>query len=122
MFYSKSTNGFYTKEIHGDNIPSDAVEITVEEHQNLIAGQSSGKIISSDNDGKPVLVDPPLPTKEELYQSNLDSRLSAYKTESDPLKLEAEYDALINNTEPDYSAWITKVQEIKARYPLSEGE
>lgn len=67
------------------------------------------------------LANPP-PTKEELYQSNLDSQLSAYKTESDPLKLEAEYDALINNTEPDYSVWIAKVQEIKARYPLSEGE
>ena len=30
MFYSKSTGGFYATEIHGKNIPDDAVEITIE--------------------------------------------------------------------------------------------
>lgn len=58
-------------------------------------------------------VEPPL-TLEQL----LSLRSAAYKAESDPLKLEAEYDALINNSAPDYSLWIAKVQEIKARYPL----
>ena len=32
MFYSKSTGGFYDAEIHGNNIPSDAVEITKEKY------------------------------------------------------------------------------------------
>jgi len=26
MFYSKSTGGFYSREIHGDNMPADAVD------------------------------------------------------------------------------------------------
>lgn len=66
MYYSKSTNGFYTREIHGDNIPEDAVEITTEEHAALLEGQSQGKLIQADANGRPVLVDPPPPTEAEL--------------------------------------------------------
>ena len=66
MFYAKSTNGFYDEAIHGDNIPADAVEITGEEHQALLEGQSQGKIISADKSGKPVLKDPPPPTPEQI--------------------------------------------------------
>lgn len=61
MYYSKSTGGFYLQEIHGDNIPADAVEITQDQHQALIDGQSAGKVITADNAGFPVLQDPPPP-------------------------------------------------------------
>ena len=66
MFYSPTTGGFYTREIHGDNIPADAVEITVEEHQALIEGQSMGKVIVADENGRPILQDPPPPTPEQI--------------------------------------------------------
>lgn len=66
MFYAKSTGGFYDTAIHGDAIPSDAVEITVEEHTTLLDGQSSGKRIVAAADGRPVLADPPAPTFDEL--------------------------------------------------------
>lgn len=45
-------------------------------------------------------------------------RRAAYAAESDPLKNEAEYDALLHGTEPDYTAWLAAVEAIKARYPL----
>ena len=61
MFYAKSTGGFYLTEVHGDNIPADAVEITAEQHQALIEGQSAGKVIAPDDKGFPVLQDPPPP-------------------------------------------------------------
>jgi hypothetical protein len=64
MFYSKSTGGFYDSEIHGNAIPSDAVEITSEQHAVLLSGQSAGKVITADRNGFPVLTDPaptPLP-------------------------------------------------------------
>jgi hypothetical protein len=80
MFYSKSTGGFYTREIHGDNIPADAVEITVEEHQALIEGQSQGKHIVANENGYPVLVDPPAPTPEQLAtqaRATRDAKLTA---------------------------------------------
>lgn len=80
MFYSKSTGGFYTEEIHGENIPQDAVNITAQEHASLLQGQSEGKIIASDVKGRPVLVDRPAPTKEQVikqYESALDAHLNA---------------------------------------------
>jgi len=61
MFYSKSTGGFYSSEIHGSNIPLDAVEITIEQHFELLQGQSNGKVISADINGNPVLTDAPVP-------------------------------------------------------------
>lgn len=51
-------------------------------------------------------------------ESALASRRAAYLSESDPLRLEADYDALSKGLEPDYSAWLASVAAIKARYPL----
>ncbi|HHQ4280217.1 TPA: hypothetical protein ACSQK5_006097, partial [Pseudomonas aeruginosa] len=48
------------------------------------------------------------------------ARANAYRLESDPLKTEAEFDAIKAGTEPDYRTWVAKVEEIKARYPLPE--
>ncbi len=66
MLYSKSTGGFYDRAIHGDNIPEDAVDITSEQHAALLEGQSQGKIISADENGYPILIDPPPPTTEKI--------------------------------------------------------
>lgn len=72
MFYSAEKNGFYAPEIHGDNIPADAVEITVEEHQILLEGQSQGKLIQTDVNGRPTLVDPPPPTTDQIIAQYTD--------------------------------------------------
>ncbi|WP_315383483.1 tail fiber assembly protein [Microvirgula aerodenitrificans] len=66
MFYSKSTGGFYDVEIHGDAIPADAVEITIDEHTALLAGQSTGQRIEADEHGRPVLRDTPAPDDNAL--------------------------------------------------------
>lgn len=81
MFYSKSTGGFYSREIHGDTIPADAVEITGAEHVALIEGQSHGKRILADASGRPVLQEqsPPQPPSREQIEAQ---RLRAY---ADPL-------------------------------------
>ncbi|MDX9673130.1 MULTISPECIES: phage tail protein [unclassified Pseudomonas] len=65
MLYSKSTGFFYVPAIHKD-IPSDAVEISQEYYVELLDGQSSGKIIVGNDEGYPVLVDPPPPPAAEL--------------------------------------------------------
>jgi hypothetical protein len=117
MLYSKSTGGFYTSEIHGDNMPADVVEITTEHHAALLDGQSNGKLIAFNEAGYPFLTDPPPPAPDTLEQV-LAKRQAAYVAESDPLKNEAEYDAIIAGTEPDYTAWLAKCAEIKARLPL----
>lgn len=66
MFYSKQACGFYDTAIHGYNIPPDAVEITEAEHAALLEGQSQGKQITADENGHPILVDPPAPTPEQI--------------------------------------------------------
>ena len=66
IFYSAQSGGFFAPEIHGDNIPADAVEITREHHAALLEGQSLGKRIVADADGYPILQDPPPPTPEQI--------------------------------------------------------
>lgn len=66
MFYSKDTGGFYDAAIHGNKIPSDAVEITADQHAALIDGQSNGQSIEADENGRPVLVSPPAQSRNEL--------------------------------------------------------
>jgi len=82
MKFSPSTKGFYLEAIHGDNIPSDAVEITNEEHAALLAGQSAGKIITAGPDGVPYLADPApvvLTQEQEIakYEAALDAHLDS---------------------------------------------
>ncbi|MDK2347561.1 MULTISPECIES: hypothetical protein [Pseudomonas aeruginosa group] len=55
---------------------------------------------------------------DDLFAEAIKKRQDAYRLESDPLRLEAEYDALKAGSEPDYRAWVAKIDEIKARYPL----
>lgn len=81
MLYSKTENGFYTRDIHGDNIPEDVVEITAEQHAELLEGQSQGKLIQADAKGRPVLVDPPPPTAEQIiaqYDAAVQQRLDDF--------------------------------------------
>ena len=57
-YYSASTGGFYASEIHGDNIPKDAKEITQEKHKEILQSQSTGKQIIADKNGYPIAIDP----------------------------------------------------------------
>lgn len=59
----------------------------------------------------------PVKTAEQLLEECLLYRSAAYKNESDPLKIEAEYNAISSGKSPDYTLWIAKVEEIKQRYP-----
>lgn len=76
-------------------------------HQLLIDGQF-GEIA-------PYVEPEPVPLTLEQVQ---ELRRAAYAAESDPLRNEADYDALVAGTEPDYTAWMSAVAAIKDRYPL----
>jgi hypothetical protein len=62
MLYSASTGGFYSKEIHGDAVPADAVEISALHHHNLLDAQARGATIAANDNGLPIAVFPPAPT------------------------------------------------------------
>jgi len=65
MFSSQQTRGFYDPAIHSA-MPPDAVEISAKYHAELMAGQSDGMLIEWGSDGLPVLIEPQLPSHDEL--------------------------------------------------------
>lgn len=66
MLFSAQTGGFYLPELHGDTVPTDAVEITDEEHAALLAAQAVGQVITAGADGKPVAQARPALTGADL--------------------------------------------------------
>lgn len=58
--------GFYDDEWHSDSIPNDAIAITDEQHQALLAGQASGKRMKVSADSAHALVDPLPPSDDEI--------------------------------------------------------
>lgn len=52
--------------------------------------------------------------KEPINEVNLRLRKQAYKSESDPLFIESQYD----KTDESEKAWRDKVEDIKNRYPI----
>lgn len=75
-YYSAERRGFFTEEIHGDNLPADAVEITTDEWRALIHEQSAnGKQIVPGKDGKPIAVDQVVTPemKRQLIEAQIDA-------------------------------------------------
>lgn len=74
LYYSNTTHGFYHSQIHNsENIPSDAIEITEDEHTALFDGQSKGLTITRPDptgNGKPILVDS-RPTATTVFTQNM---------------------------------------------------
>lgn len=111
MYFSPSTGGFYTPEIHGENMPRDVVEITAERHAELLEGQSLGKVIAAGAGGLPVLVEPPKLTAKEQAAAVDVQRAAAYRDEADPLFFRAQ------RGDATQAEWLAKIEEIKARFP-----
>ncbi|HGY5180621.1 tail fiber assembly protein [Citrobacter braakii] len=72
MFYSKFRNAFYPEHLQDDyrnspdGWPDDAIAVGEGVYQYLIAGLASGKIITPDYDGFPILAERPALTTEQL--------------------------------------------------------
>lgn len=69
LYYSQTTNSFFSDLLHADhipgaNIPADAVEVTAEYHNELFEGQAQGLQIIADDKGYPIL-SKPIRTLEE---------------------------------------------------------
>ena len=111
MFYSASKGGFYSREIHGDNMPEDVIDITDDEYAALLSGQSDGKTIAPDASGFPILVDPPSPGAEDVVTSINARREEAYRSESDPAFFKYQ------RGEATKEEWLASVDAIRARYP-----
>ncbi len=59
------------------------ITISDSEHMRIInEANSNGKLISGDEDGNPILVDPPAPTEEEIAEQRI-NELQGYLTSTD---------------------------------------
>jgi hypothetical protein len=65
-FYSAQTEGWYRTDIHGDEIPADAVAVSDERYSELCAGVSANKMLAMGEDGLPMLMDRPGPDVKSL--------------------------------------------------------
>lgn len=128
-YYSPTTGGFYPfsmKEQYENSIngwPADAVEITLEDYQVLMAGQESGLVIVPGDDGLPVLITPEIDHVSETGAQKRTLLKEAAEivfplalavkrgiaTEEEMAQLEAweEYSVLVNRVQPGED-WPTK--------------
>ncbi len=59
LLFHAETRSFYDTSVHAaEIIPKDAVVVTARRKQELLDGERTGLLISADDDGKPVLIEP----------------------------------------------------------------
>jgi len=112
-YYSASKNGFYSTDINGDDLPTDAYEISDEDYNDLFYGQSNGGIISADTDGKPSLIQPEPETTQQFNANQRLLRAAAFSAEHDPIAMQY----LRGEDEITKSDLITLAADIRARFP-----
>ncbi|MEQ1967350.1 tail fiber assembly protein [Xenorhabdus nematophila] len=87
-FYSASAPGFVYRPY--DNLgdcPDDLKPISDELHGQLLVGQATGKIITADKNGFPILVEPPPPTPEELQLQAESQKRQLLKTAAEKIDI-----------------------------------
>lgn len=107
-YYSKSTGGFYDKDIHGDNIPSDAFEISDNDWESLLEGQSSGKVIGAAANGTPELQDPPALTQQQQIDAANVTKSNLMRSATNviaPLQDAVDLDQATDDEKSKLTAW-----------------
>ncbi|KAB0547892.1 phage tail protein [Pseudomonas argentinensis] len=126
-YYSKTTGTTYLSNIHS-HFPDDAVPITEERYLAVIANAPAGKVRSHDDQGLPILIDPPpyVPTADELCH-RVDTAADAARravagdpmraVEYDRTRLQAEQFAAAGyqgEVPPMVAAWVTSERDAQA--------
>lgn len=84
IYYSPETKGFYSDEMHGDQVPKDAFEITEEKHKELLENQGKGLQIHYDKKTKELKnVDPKTLWTVDDWWDFLKSRRDSLLRDSD---------------------------------------
>ena len=67
IYYNSKNNGFYDSNIN--DVPANSVEISNEEHSQLLEKQSQGFVIKSDINGRPVAIERVFTNDEIILQN-----------------------------------------------------
>ena len=103
-YFSPSTKAFYGKE-HGDNKPNDCVEVTEQEYDAVKSYDAIAKELSSDANGKPILVD------------KIDNRSYDKKRKTEYPDFKEYLDGIVKGDQTQIDKYIADCQAIKAKYP-----
>lgn len=93
-YYSPTTGCSYLLSVHQNSMPPDAIPISEEQYRAVIASPTAGKVRNHDENGLPILIDPPpvIPTTDQLC-AQIDAAADAARqaVAGDPLRA-VEYD------------------------------
>ena len=71
MHFSKSTLGFYDDPKNYKNVPDDLVEISDEVYKSVCSNRHVDKILSADENGYPILIDPVPPSESDIARQQI---------------------------------------------------
>lgn len=100
MLFSKTTLGFYLLEIHGENIPVDAIEISDALYESV-----RGKNVVADANGLPCAYVPPAPTITELS--------ATVRTERNALLTASDWTQVRDTTDTTAGKWAPYRQALR---------
>lgn len=97
-FYSPQSSGFYSSSIHAV-LPDDVIEISTEEHAELLHGLNEGRQVVLDDDGRPILIEAPpaepfVPRSVSRFQARAALHLAGLLNQVEALMTDPETDML----------------------------
>lgn len=110
-FYLLSEKESYETSVHG--WPDDAVAVTDEEYKVLFAGQASGKLITSDESGRPTLTDPVIDWHARAEQQR-QSLITAAKNITSDWRTELQLEIISDNDKASLVKWMGYIKALKA--------
>ncbi|USN16412.1 hypothetical protein PLUTO_00960 [Luteibacter phage vB_LflM-Pluto] len=100
ILYSAKNAGFYSESLHGENIPSDALEISEAEYAAVFAAQSNGATIKAGPDGKPMAVYQTLQQMKDAYCRQIDAAArDKYASTGNESEMAVEYKQALRDAE-----------------------
>lgn len=119
MFYSAKNNGFYCADLRAvyeasvNGWPEDAVSVAEADYENLLQGQSTGRIITADTDGRPMLVDPVIDWQARAEQQRKNYIASANEITSD-WRTELQLDVIADDDRISLTNWMAYIRALKS--------
>lgn len=118
-YWSAKESGFYLEsmkalyEDSSDGWPDDAVEITGELYNSLLAGQLNGKVITSDGNGNPILTEPVIDWSQKA-ESQRQSLLTAANDTIADWKIELQLESISDDDKASLIKWMAYIKSLKA--------
>lgn len=119
IYYSAANNGFYhvdfreLYEASANGWPDDAIAVSAADYENLLQGQSAGRIITADSDGQPILTDPVIDWQERAEQQRQGLLLAANAAIAD-WRTELQLDVISENDRASLIKWMEYIKSLKS--------